>query len=165
MKRGIFVSCAMVTFMILLSFQVMAQDDKMEIIPKIGVQAVSDDNIYLADTNEESDSIIHLMPALFFNYSFNQRGGMHLDYQGDFAYYMDNDENDWQTHSVLYDLNYSAPGGVIVLINNTYTDAEDPYGNESDYGLGEKTERWNNDLETTLGFEFSNQFKFFAYFN
>ena len=151
--------------MILLSFQVMAQDDKMEIIPKIGVQAVSDDNIYLANTSEESDSIIHLMPALFFNYSFNQRGGMHLDYQGDFAYYMDNDENNWQTHSVLYDLNYSAPGGVIVLLKNTYTNAEDPYGNESGYGLGEKTERWNNDLETALGFEFSNQFKFFAYFN
>lgn len=166
MKRGIFVSCAMVLFMILLSFQVMAQEGKMEIIPKISIQGVSDDNIYLTDTNEESDSIIHLKPALFFGYSFNQRGGMHLDYQGDFAYYMDNEENDWQTHRGLFDLNYSAPGGVIVRIKNTYTDAEDPYGNENEYKLGvPQTERWNNDLETALGFDFGNRFKFLAYFN
>jgi len=165
MKRGIFVSCAMVIFMILLSFQVMAQEGKTEIIPKISVQGVFDDNIYLTDTDEESDSIIHLKPALFLDYSFNQRGGVHLDYQGDFAYYMENDENDWQTHKGLFDLNYSAPGGVIVRVKNTYTDAEDPYGNKSEYGVGEITERWNNDLETALGFDFGNRFKFLAYFN
>lgn len=177
MKRVIFITGLAVSILILLSSHVMAQGGKIQmgklkIIPGLTLQGVHDDNIYLGNGNndttelEESDWISHVMPALGFNYSFPERGSLFLGYAGDLAYYDDNDQNDWQTHKGIFDLIYEAPGGIILGINNLYTDAEDPYSTENEYKLGiPLTERWNNDLKTKLGYNFGNRFKILAYYN
>lgn len=177
MKKRIFVSGTGLALIILLSSQVMAQGGrirlgKLKIIPGITVQEIYDDNIYLANgTNdttelEESDWITHLQPGLLVQYSLGVRGSLSLGYLGDFARYSDNDDNDWQTHKYFFDLAYQAPGGLILAINNTYTDAEDPYGNDNEYKLGiPQTERWNNDLKSKIGYNFGNSFKVLAYCN
>ncbi|TET94663.1 MAG: hypothetical protein E3J28_02150 [Desulfobacteraceae bacterium] len=176
MKRGIFISGLVISIVILLSLQVMAQGGKINIgkikvVPGITVQELYDDNIFLGNgTNnttelKESDWITHIMPALVFDYSFQERGGLSLGYSGDLAYYSDNDNNDWQTHKGMFNLNYKAPGGIIIDINIIHTDAEDPYGSLEGYGRGLKTERSSNDLKTRICYDFGNRFKILAYYN
>ncbi|MCK4829808.1 outer membrane beta-barrel protein [bacterium] len=176
MKRGIFIAGLAISIMILLSSQVIAQGGKIHIgkltiIPKLAIQGVYDNNIYLGNgTNdttelEESDWITHVMPALGFNYSFPERGSLSFGYAGDLAYYSDNNDNDWQTHKCIFCLNYKAPGGLILGIDNTYIDAEDPHGNLEEYRTGLKTKRWDNDLKTRIGYDFGNRFQILGYYN
>lgn len=143
----------------------------LALIPGLSVQGIHDDNIYLGDGSnntterEESDWITHLKPGMGIEYSFQERGRMMLGYQGDFAYYSNNSDNDWQTNKGMFTLNYDSPGGLIAGINNTYTNAEDPYGNSEQYGIGTLTKRWNNDLVSKVGFNFSDRFKILAFYN
>ena len=174
MKRGIFKTCLVVSLLIFLTARVMAQGGrintgKLKVVPGLTVQELYDDNIYLGNGKtepEESDWITHLMPGFGLNYSLQERGSLSLGYEGDLAYYSDNDDNDWQTHKGMFNLAYQAPGGLIVDIDNIYTDAEDPYGNDAQYKLGvPKTERWNNDLKANIGYDFGNRFKITASYN
>jgi len=175
MKKGLFVFCFVVISLLFFVPGVMAQGGKihfgkLKVIPSLTVQAVYDDNIYLNNSTigrVEDDWITHIKPGLGFDYRFpGERGGVSLGFMGDLAYYNDNDDNDWQTYNVLFGLNYNAPGGLILGINNIYTDAEDPYGSDNEYNLGvPNTKRWINDLETEIGYDFSNRFKVFGFYN
>ena len=115
---------------------------KLKIIPEIKVEVMHDDNIYLGNGNgdpnetEVSDWITHIRPALTLEFPFPARRGVRLGYMGDLAYYSDNDINDWKSHTGFFNLNYKAPGGLIIGIDETYTDTEDPYDSLNEYGLG-----------------------------
>ena len=175
MKKGICIICLALSFLIIFAAQAMAQEGKIHVgklmvTPGIAVQGVHDDNIYLssgrAGDPELSDWIMHVMPELALRYSLPERGDLIMGYQGDLAYYSDYDDNDWQTHKAFFGLNYQAPAGLILGINNTYTDAEDPFGSDNQYNLGvPNTERWNNDLKTNIGYMFGERFKVFAMYN
>lgn len=177
MKRGIFVCCVIISFLIIASAQVMAQEGRihygnMKVVPGITLKALYDDNIYMGNgTNntteiKESDWITHLMPALMLDYNLDKRGSLTMGYQGNFAYYDTNDDNNWKTHMGTFGLDYQAPGGLILGINEFYADAEDPYGSDNEYKLGTpKTSRWSNDLKTKMGYDFGNRVRVFGYFN
>ncbi len=144
---------------------------KLTFIPGLTFQELYDDNIYLGNrTNtttelDESDLITHVMPAIGLDYAFPERGRLNLGYNGDFAYYRDNNENDWRTHKGTLGFDYRAPAGILLGVNNIYTDAEDPYGNLEQYRIGLKTKRWNDDLKTKAGYDFGNRSQAFAYYN
>lgn len=176
MKRGIFIVGFVVSILMLLFSQVMAQRgrirfDKLKIIPGLTLKEVYDDNIYLgngADNTielKESDLITHIMPSLGLDYSLHERGNLSFNYTGDLAYYNDNNSNDWQTHEGEFNFNYQAPGGIILDINTIHTDAEDPYGNFELYRIGLKTERRGNDLKAKIAYSFGNRFQILAYYN
>jgi hypothetical protein len=176
MRRGILFIGFMVVMLMVISSQANAQvgrirHGKITVFPGLTVQETYDDNIYLGNginsTTElkEADLITHLMPAIGFRYALPERGTLALAYDGDLAYYRDNDDNNWQTHKGTLGLDYRAPGGVILGIDNIYTDAEDPYSNLEQYRIGLKTERWNNDLKTKIGYDFGNRSQAFAYYN
>ena len=180
MKKGVLifsVASSLILSLTVFSAPVKAQGGKihvgnLKVVPGLALEEEYDDNIYLGngtnttDEIEESDWITHIKPSLQFIYSLNKRGSVSLGYEGDFAYYGETDANDWKTHKVPFKLDYEAPGGLILGIDNTYTDAEDPYGSSNEFGLGEpKTERWTNDLKTKTGFVFSDKFKIMGYYN
>jgi len=177
MKRGMFISGTLAIFLlVLLSSPVMGQGGKirmgnLKIVPSLGLEAVADDNIYLGNGSntttelKESDRIMHVKPGLSFDYTMEERGTVSLGYEGDLAYYDKNDRNDWKSHKGLFNLDYEAPGGLIVKIDNTYTDTADPYGGYAEYNLGEKTERWTNDLKNEFGYKLGSRFKVFLYYN
>ena len=176
MKKGIFVVGFVVSILMLLFSQVMAQGDRirfnnLKLIPGITLQEIYDDNIYLGcgsnntSEAEESDLITHFMPALGLDYSLHERGNVSFYYTGDFAYYSDNDKNDWQTHKGEFNFNYWAPRGIILDINTIHIDAEDPYGNLELYRIGLKTERQNSDIKAKIAYGFGNRFKILAYYN
>jgi len=176
MKRGIFIAGFVVSILVLLFSQVMAQGGRirfgnLKIIPDITLQEVYDDNIYLGNgTNnttelEESDLITHIMPALGLDYNLHERGNVSFNYTGDLAYYSDNGNNDWQTHKGEFNFNYQAPGGIILDINTIHTDAEDPYGNLELYRIGLKTKRRGNSLKAKITYGFGNRFQILGYYS
>lgn len=178
MKRVTFTVYVLISFLMLMPQLVMAQQGgrirfgNLKVIPGITLQEVYDDNIFLAnDTNntdelKESDFIFHLMPSLMLQYNIPGRGGLNFGYQGQLAYYGDRDENDWQTHKGLFNVDYYAPGGFILGIKEVYSDAEDPFGSPTEFGLGKpQTKRKVNDLMTKIGYDFGNKTKVLAFFN
>jgi len=178
MKKMFLICCFVVTSLLILkSVQVNAEEGririgKLKVVPSIDVQGIHDYNIYLGngsnntDEIEESDWITHFKPALLLDYPFNGRGSLKMGYQGDWAFYSDNDNNDWDTQKGFFNLDYKAPGGLIVGFIDSYSDAEDPYGSLNEYGLGQpQTSRWSNDIRSKVGYEFSNRFRIFAYHN
>ena len=176
MKRGIFIVGFVVSILMLLFSQVMAQEarirfNNLKVIPGITLQEVYDDNIYLGSGSntptetEESDLITHLMPFVGFDYNLHERGNVSFNYSGDFAKYIDNDNNDWQTHKGEFDVNYQAPGGISFDINTFLIDAEDPYGNLEQYRVGLKTGRRHNDINAKIAYGFGDKFQILAYYN
>jgi len=176
MKKGILFSVVLSTIFVFLSSQVMAQGGKirmgnLKIVPSLGLETVADDNIFLGNgtntTDElvESDWITHVKPGLSLDYTMEERGTISLGYEGDLVYYDKNDKNDWKSHKGLFNLDYEAPGGLIVKIDNTYTETQDPFGGYAEYNLGKKTERWSNDLKNEFGYKLGSKFKGFLYYN
>lgn len=172
-------SCLVVSFAVFSTVRAFARTadtgrinfGKLKVIPSVKLQAVYDDNIFLGsgDNNtterEESDWIAHIMPGLFLDYGFGERGGMILGYRGDYALYDDNDDNDWNFHQGVFNLDYNAPGGLIVGISEVYTDTEDPFGDLNQYNIGTQTKRWNSDLRTKLGIGWCTTFKLLLFYN
>ena len=141
----------------------------MKVIPGLTVRGLYDDNIYLGSGSpgdeEESDWVFHIMPSLLLDYAFAERGGVKLGFQADVTEYVDNTGNDWQTYQGLLDVDYRAPGGLIVGVRNVYENTENPYSSANDYELGQKIKRWDNDLNSKIGFGFSERFKALTYYN
>ncbi len=179
MKKNIFISFLLVSCLIFFTAGALAQErggtlifGNLVVTPGLTLQEVYDDNIYLGSgTNsttesEDSDWITNIIPSIMLDYSLHERGGIKLGYLGDFAYYKDDNNNDWKNHKGVFGLNYKAPTGLIVGIDNLYTRAQDPYGSENEYKLGvPQTKRWHNDLKTRIGYELQNQFRILAYYN
>jgi hypothetical protein len=176
MKRVLFIIGYTFSILMLLFSQVMAQEGRMsfgklKIIPGLTFQEVYDDNIFLGNGSnttterEEADLITHFMPSLGLDYSLHNRGDVSFYYTGDLAVYLDNNNNDWQTHKGHFNFNYQAPGGILLDINAIHVDAEDPYSNPELYRIGLKTERRNSDINATIGYDFGSRFRILAYYN
>ena len=143
----------------------------IKISPGLTYKSVYDDNIYLGNgsntTTEQKkdDWSNHFVVSLFVDSPPNERGGLRLGYQGTFAHYTSEDQNDWDTHQGIAHLNYKSPGGLFAEINDTYLTMEDPHGSENQYKLGiPQTERWSNSISSKLGFEFQNHLRVIGYF-
>lgn len=148
------------------------QVGNLKIIPSLGLSGTYDDNIFLGnddnnDKNEakESDFITHVKPGIMLDFGLVDRGAVRFGYMPDFAYYSDFSKNNWDSHRLLFDLNYDAPGGLILGINNTYNNSEDPMGSQDQYNVGTKTDRWTNEFRTKMGFNFGGSFRALAYYN
>ncbi len=141
---------------------------KIDIVPSITVSGVYDDNIYLGNNKIEpnqEDWITHIEPGILFRYRMGGRGDVSLGYVGNFAFYADNNDNNWNNNTGYMKLRYNSPGGLILGIDETFKGKEDPYGDLAQFRLGFKTKRWINDLKTKLGFKFSDQFKILGYYD
>ncbi len=149
----------------------------LSLIPGVEVQGVYDDNIYKGNGREytndkttleemkEADWVTHVKPSFALNYTMQERGNINLGYQGDFAFYDRNRNNNWKNNQGLLDVNYLAPGGLILGINDMYANGEDPLGNADQYAIGRVTKRWTNDLKTKLGYNIMSNFRAIAYYN
>lgn len=179
MKKNVFIYFLVINCLVFFAASALAQERGGKLIfgnlvvkPLVALQEVYDNNIYLGSgTNstterEDSDWITHIMPSIMLDYSLHERGGIKLAYIGDYAYYKDDDNNDWKNHKGIFSLNYKAPAGLIVGIDNFYTRAQDPYSSDNEYKLGvPQIKRWHNDLKTQIGYELQNQFRMLAYYN
>jgi len=144
----------------------------LAIVPGLSLSAEHDDNIYLGNgdnTREEqetSDWIMHVIPSISLDFKLPDRGTLAAGYMADLAYYDDNDDNDWKRHVATLLLDYTAPGGIILGVDNEFVHTEDPYSSENEFALGvPQVKRWYDDLNTKVGYDFSDQFKLLGYYN
>jgi hypothetical protein len=143
----------------------------LKIIPSISGQAMYDTNIYLkngsddAANKKENDWIYHVMPGIMLNYTIPERGQINLGYQGDWAFYNKNTDNNWKSQKVMFGVDYKAPRGLILGIDNIWNTTEDPYGSADQYAQGRVTKRWTDDLKGKVGYNFANVFKALLYYN
>jgi hypothetical protein len=184
MKRAFLISCIGGILLLFLPFQLQAQQGgkikfgNLAVIPGVTVQGLYDDNIYLkngkdypgdpqksAAAKKESDWITRVKPALLLSYEMPERGFINLGYQWDFAFYKTNDNNNWKNNQGNFDVDYHAPGGLIVGVTELYTKAEDPYGGADQYQIGRVTKRYTNDFKTKAGYTIMANFRSFLYFN
>jgi len=157
---------------------------KLKVIPTMKVGGVYDDNIFLGNdyTNNpnnpgttvngqltkplKSDYILHLMPGLLANYAIpGGRGNVNLGYEGDWAFYESMTVQNWNNQRGIFNADYKAPAGLLLGIDNVFTSAEDPYGDATQYALGYSKKRWNNDLNTKVGWDFHNRLRVLGYYD
>jgi hypothetical protein len=175
-KRRTTVFWLMFCVVLLLPFSVMAQEGRIKfgnltVVPGLTLKQEYDDNIYLGNgTNdgielEEEDWISHVMPALLFAYEMPaDRGAVTLGYSGDFAFYGETEDNNWENHTIDFSADYRAPAGLILSLSNRYVDAEDPLGTNNEYQTGvPQIKRWSDAFNAKLGYEFD-RIKIFGFF-
>jgi hypothetical protein len=179
MKKSSLVLCTLISSLLFFAAADVAAREgkihfgKVKVFPILTVEGVYDDNIYLGNgdntTTEirEPDWITHLKPGLSLAYEFpGKRGGVSFGYRGDYAFYAVNSDNDWRFHNGFLDLQYTAPGGLIVGLNNSFVHTGDPSGSQNQYNLGvPNTERLYDDLRSKIGYDFKNRIKVFGYYN
>lgn len=150
----------------------------LSIVPSIGLSGVYDDNIYMGNGNtyagdaaktkaeqKVSDWITRVAPGLAVNLAFPERGSLSFGYIGDFAFYSSQTDNNWGNHQGFLNLDYTAPGGLILGINDRYTRAEDPYGSADQYKVGRTTKRSLNTLASKIGFRTAQNFRVLFLYN
>jgi hypothetical protein len=184
MKRLLFLSFVLLIIPLAMPFQLQAQQTgkinfgNFSIIPGISLQGVYDDNIYLGNgknypgdpqttlaEKKVSDLVSHVKPSLLLSYLMPERGYISLGYQGDFAFYKDNNKNDWKNNQGNFLVNYQAPGGLIVGVDELFATVEDPYGGADQYQTGRITKRYYNDFKAKVGYVIMSNFRSFLYFN
>src|SRR5574340_899550 len=148
----------------------------LSIIPGVELTETYYDNIYLGNGNpttaavpnvedKVSDYITHVKPSLLFNYEMPERGSIGLGYQGDFVFYRDNSSNNWKNQQGTFNVDYKAPGGLILGVNEVYGSKDDPYGSNDQYAIGRVTKRWTNDVKTKLGYGLTNNLRSILLYN
>ena len=166
-----------ITLFIVFPCNVLAQEGgkisfgALKVVPSITLQSMYDDNIYSKNGKDESankkvsDMINHIKPSLGVDFNLPQRLDANLTYQGDWAFYRDNDHNNWKNNSLSFNADYKAPVGLIVGVKDSYQKAEDPYGADNLYALGRVTKRWSNGLDGKIGYNLQDSYQALLYFN
>ena len=138
---------------------------KLKFFPELVVGVDYNDNIFYDETGTEQDIIGHIVPRLRIDYSLKERGKLSVGYAGDFAYYAEFSDNDWQRHDLAFLVDYNAPSGLFFDAANNYVDTSDPFGSQDDYGVGIQKERMYNLLSVGLGYNYSDVLKILGYFD
>jgi hypothetical protein len=136
----------------------------LRLLAGLTLAGIYNDNIYYASGDigdpVEEDYITAVRPTAYLDWTFPERGGLRIGYEGDYAFYEDFDFNDWKRHQGRFDFDYLAPGGLIARINDVYIDTGDPFGNANEFALGApQTQRWSNDFSSRFGFAFSHRLR------
>lgn len=111
-------------------------------------------NIYLSENNKVSDNIYKVEPILGVRHDLSKTSWWSLEYQGTFAWYNSNTNNDWQSHLGHFDSRFGGQTGPYVQLKDIYQRTEDPFGSDNLYRLGEKTKRDLNTLRIAPGYQF-----------
>ena len=119
---------------------------------KLGVEY--NDNIYLDDEDEQDDIIFKFDPGIHFAYSGNPGNYFRTGYDLGLGMYMDNDENNFHSHSPFLSLGLRSPSGFYLNFDDNFNYSSDPYGSDNQYKQGVKTKRWDNSAELVTGWEF-----------
>lgn len=116
-------------------------------------------NIYLSENNTVSDNILQFMPSIGVLHNFTSTSHWSLSYNGTYAYYQENDQNDWNSHYLPFDFFLGGKTGPFIEVSNDFWRSSDPFGSADLYNLGIKTQRTQNDAYISPGWAFSEKTK------
>ena len=114
------------------------------------------DNIFSDPDNEESDYIHTITPSIKLVYPGTNPGNyFKADYSVGIVRYNDFSDTDYENHRFFAGFGYRAPAGIYVMADDLYQNTADPFGSENTYNEGTQTERWNNAINLTAGYDFA----------
>jgi hypothetical protein len=132
---------------------------RLNVEPGIKYKGEANDNIYSARTNETDDFIHKITPGVTFKYKGATPGNFFdFGYSVDIVAYSDFDDNNYESHNPFIRFGIDTPAGFFIKFDDAYQDTSDPYGAANNYGLGSKTERWNNTANFILGYKFAGKY-------
>ena len=131
---------------------------KLKVTPKIAYKGEYNNNIYLEKSPEKSDYINTLTPGIRFSFDGEPGNYFNAGYEVDLVHYNDYNDNNYQSHKVTAGFGLKTPPGFYLKMNDRYTDTADPYGSAELYKEGEKTNRWSNTVDISLGYKFEDRF-------
>lgn len=138
--------------------------NNIEIVPSLGVAAEYNDNIFNGSgsgvgENEIDDFAYVITPGITFTYEMpGERGNISAGYNGTFKAYTDYSDQDHTAHNLNLSLNYSAPSNFYLSLANTTVITDDPYGSETLYNIGQKTDRMTNHFSVMGGYRLNDFF-------
>ena len=122
------------------------------------------DNIFLDPRNEEDDYIHTITPSIELMYPGTNPGNfVKASYSVGIARYDDFSDTDYEEHQAFAGFSYHAPAGIYIKADDFYQNTADPYGSDATYNQGVQTERWNNKVKLTVGYEFADVYTVEAY--
>lgn len=117
-----------------------------ELHPAISLAYRYDDNVYLTDVNESDDSIYIISPSIEVKRSHDERV-YSLEYSADIYRYASETKEDKETHTGTAFINTRFPGGLKLMLRDSYVKTADPASSEST----DMDERTQNLLQLALG--------------
>jgi len=122
------------------------------------------DNIFSDPDNEESDYIHTITPSVKLVYPGTNPGNFFkANYSVGIVRYNDFSDADYEDHGFFAGFGYRSPAGIYVLADDSYQNTADHYGSENTYNEGDQTERWNNAIHMTAGYDFADIYTVEAY--
>jgi len=131
---------------------------RLQVEPGIDYKLKYDDNIYKENTNEEEDFIHFFTPSVRLSYAGNPGNYFNAGYSADLVAYSDFDDNNYTSHKPYVAFGYKSPAGFYIQGADNFLYTKDPYGSRNQYNIGVNTERWNNNANVTLGYEFADRY-------
>ena len=128
---------------------------RFEVHPEISYKGEWNDNVFWEHENEEDDFIHTITPGIRIETTGEPGNFFSTGYTVGIARYDDFDDNDYENHQAYLSAGVKTPRGLYLTAEDRYQNTEDPYGSESEFGLGRQTERWNNRAEIVAGYEFA----------
>jgi hypothetical protein len=108
-----------------LSPMICVADYRFELIPRISLSQVYDDNIYLDNANEKSDNLTTISPGINMIISSINRS-LSLDYSPTWVYYDEYDENDTVRHAGTLTFWQNIAEHLRFNLTDAYLKSEDP---------------------------------------
>jgi hypothetical protein len=118
-------SCSSIILLLLLLPAGGFADCRVEMIPRISLTEVYDDNINLDSTNEESDYITTLSPGIDLRI-LSAKTSLTLDYAPTWVWYDENDQYDTTRHTGLLDFRQTISEHLTFNLSDTYIKSEEP---------------------------------------
>ncbi len=123
-----------------------------------------DNNIFYDAEDEESDFVHTITPGLTLAYpGLNPGNFFKASYKVGFVRYSDFDDSNYEDHRLFVGAGYQSPVGLYFFADDYYQKTADPFGSETTYNEGEQTERYNNAINVTVGYEFADVYTLEAY--
>lgn len=122
------------------------------------------DNIFRDADKEKSDYIHTITPSIELRFpGANPSNYLKGKYSVDIARYDDYSDTDYEDHRVFAGFGYRSPAGIYLMADDLYQNTADPYGSDNTYNDGVQTERWNNAINVTAGYDFADTYTVEAY--
>ncbi|MFC1489493.1 hypothetical protein ACFL6B_06585, partial [Thermodesulfobacteriota bacterium] len=131
----------------------------LKVTPGVKYTGSYEGNVFYEENDTRDDYIHKVTPYIHFDYVGGTLGRyLKMGLEVDLAAYTDYNDNNWQAYRPYIEFSLDHLGPFYLKVRDAYVYTTDPYGTVNQYGLGTKTERWHNDLDATLGYEFGDRY-------
>lgn len=134
----------------------------LELHPGLTAEVIYDDNIFLEESDEESDLITRLVPLLGITLRpprvGTRRIRLSVTYAPGINLFGDNASEDFVSHDVLATLVYDPPGGLLFTLTERFLHTSEPSSSEEQSATGEaRLPRHQNDVGFGVAYSISSR--------